>query len=70
MSYSDDQDLRHPSHRTRISFEFTSYDEICMLCGAHDEGDHGWGDLRNPCTASNEDRIKYDIDHKIGAAPW
>lgn len=28
----------HPTHRTRFSFDASTYDEICELCGANDVG--------------------------------
>lgn len=46
----------HPSHKTRISLEASSYDEICVNCGAHDEVPGGWGSLVFPC--SNPDGKK------------
>lgn len=39
----------HPTHKTRISFDASSYDEICILCGAHDHVLGGLGDLVEPC---------------------
>lgn len=39
----------HPSHVTRISMDASSYDEICVNCGAHDEVPGGWGKLAEPC---------------------
>lgn len=50
----------HPSHRTRISLDASSYDEICELCGAHDEAIGGWGALAYPCSANDEMRATYD----------
>ena len=44
----------HSSHRTRFSGPMT-FDEICELCGAHDE-DH----LRTPCKSSDDARAEYD----------
>lgn len=38
----------HPSHKTRISFDASSYDEICDLCGATD-GLFTLGSLSDPC---------------------
>jgi hypothetical protein len=40
----------HPSHKTRISFDASSYDEICETCGATD-GLGTWGELSKPCKA-------------------
>lgn len=39
----------HPSHKTRISLDASTYDEICTVCGAHDEVPGGWGQLAFPC---------------------
>jgi len=41
--------VRHPSHVTRISMDASTYDEICILCGATDEIG-SWGRLAAPCT--------------------
>lgn len=72
----------HPSHVTRISMDASTYDEICVNCGAHDEVPGGWGALAYPCPAtvsevSMEDRIyrrilnaanlpQGDLDSKTG----
>lgn len=40
----------HPTHETRIS-DASSFDEICVLCGATDRLNAGWGWLRVPCRA-------------------
>ena len=39
----------HPSHQTRFSFDASTYDEICVNCGATDQVPGGWGDLAKPC---------------------
>ena len=39
---------RHPSHVTRIS-DASSFDEVCINCGATDITGGGWGALANPC---------------------
>ena len=39
----------HPSHETRISFDSSLYDEICVHCGATDLVPGGWGKLAAPC---------------------
>ncbi len=39
----------HPSHVTRISMDASTYDEICVNCGATDEVIGGWGRLALPC---------------------
>ncbi len=41
-------DELHQSHITRDS-DASSYDEICIACGATDRAGGGWGDLANPC---------------------
>lgn len=38
----------HPSHVTRFS-DSSTFDEICINCGARDEVPGGWGDLIYPC---------------------
>jgi hypothetical protein len=52
-------DSLHPSHRTRISLDASSYDEICVLCGATDSIT-SWGTLVNECTGTDEARAAYD----------
>ena len=41
-------DRLHPSHVTRISMSASSYDEVCVNCGARDTLG-SWGDLAYPC---------------------
>lgn len=49
----------HKTHRTRISLDASTYDEICDLCGKTDR--YGSiGDLAYPCPANDEERVKYD----------
>lgn len=43
-----DLDRRHPSHKTRISVDASSYDEICVRCG-HTDRLGSWGKLAEPC---------------------
>lgn len=38
----------HPSHKTRSS-DASTFDEVCVLCGATDRVPGGWGDLAFPC---------------------
>ena len=38
----------HPSHVTRFS-DASTYDEICINCGATDIAPGGWGQLAYPC---------------------
>ena len=49
----------HYTHRTRFSFDASTYDEICELCGATD-GIMTFGQLAYECPASDEKRQKYD----------
>lgn len=49
----------HPSHRTRFSFDASSWDEICEKCGATDTIG-GWGRLADPCP--NEHQPKENTD--------
>jgi hypothetical protein len=56
----------HPSHVTRFS-DASSFDEICINCGAHDEVPGGWGHLAYACpnmptkaTAAEECEVKMD----------
>lgn len=39
----------HPSHKTRFSFDASTWDEICIYCGATDQVPGGWGKLASPC---------------------
>ena len=39
----------HPSHVLRFSMDASTFDEICVNCGAHDEVPGGWGRLAEPC---------------------
>lgn len=39
----------HPSHKTRFS-DASSFDEICIYCGATDQVPGGWGQLAYPCS--------------------
>lgn len=43
------KDACHPSHVTRVSFDSSSYDEVCENCGAVDIAAGGWGALAFPC---------------------
>jgi hypothetical protein len=40
---------KHPSHVTRFTFDASTYDEICVNCGATDVVPGGWGRLADPC---------------------
>lgn len=41
-------DKCHETHETRVS-DASSFDEICIHCGARDISGGGWGSLRMPC---------------------
>ncbi len=41
---------KHPSHVTRVSLDASSFDEICINCGATDIVPGGWGELEKPCS--------------------
>lgn len=41
---------KHPSHKTRFSWDASTFDEICTICGATDEVPGGWGQLAEPCS--------------------
>lgn len=56
----------HPSHVTRFS-DASTYDEVCINCGATDEVPGGWGNLANGCpkmptkeTAAEACKVKLD----------
>lgn len=53
------EDKLHPTHRTRIS-DASSFDEICILCGATDIAGGGWGRLAFACSASDAKREAFD----------
>lgn len=55
-------EAEHPDHRTRFSFDASSYDEICVLCGARDGALGGPGALVLPCTGSEEARARFDAN--------
>ena len=46
-------DKKHPSHVTRHS-DASSFDEVCINCGARDISGGGWGDLAKPCGRKNK----------------
>lgn len=48
----DPPDELHPSHETRFS-DASTFDEICVNCGATDIAGGGWGRLRYPCQGSS-----------------
>ena len=61
---------KHPSHKTRFSFDASSYDEICELCGATDQVLGGWAELALPCSKrSAVDQLAevypYKVDDRI-----
>lgn len=45
-------------HKTRISMDASSYDEICVKCGAHD-GIGTLGGLARQCSVSDEEYEKW-----------
>ena len=47
----------HPSHQTRVSMSASTYDEICVNCGATDITGGGWGRLADPCPAWTPDCV-------------
>lgn len=53
----------HPSHKTRFSWDASTYDEICELCGATDMVPGGWGELAFPCP-NNPDFGKVGTDNE------
>ncbi len=53
--WADWPDECHPSHKTRVS-DASSFDEICVNCGATDITNFGWGRLRMPCPNKNESK--------------
>jgi hypothetical protein len=50
-------DACHPSHVTRPS-DASSFDEICINCGARDSAGGGWGSLRYPCKPKTKGETK------------
>lgn len=44
----------HPSHVTRFTFDASTYDNICVNCGATDEVPGGWGELAKPCPSPDQ----------------
>lgn len=50
------KDECHPTHQTRISMDASSYDEICVLCGATDRIG-SWGNLRFPCSGRDKTKL-------------
>lgn len=45
----------HPSHKTRFSWDASTYDEICIYCGATDQVPGGWGQLAEPCPKATKE---------------
>jgi hypothetical protein len=54
--------VKHPSHKTRFSFDASSWDEMCIYCGATDIVPGGWGRLAKPCPASKQQRKERRFD--------
>ena len=51
----------HPSHITRFS-DASTFDEICINCGATDEVPGGWGQLAFPCPNASEPDFPKEVD--------
>jgi len=60
-------DSLHPSHKTRISMDASSWDEICIFCGYTDRLG-SWGKLAEPCTNVPTGPNPDLSDPKV--APW
>lgn len=66
MSYNaGTQDRLHPSHVTRTS-DASSYDEICINCGAVDSTGGGWRALARPCPNEPE---AHKVARALDASP-
>lgn len=48
MTVSPKAQVKHPSHVTRSS-DASTFDEVCVNCGATDQVPGGWGKLAEPC---------------------
>ncbi len=63
----------HPSHKTRMSMDASTFDEICINCGATDQVPGGWGQLAEPCpcpgTGSKPARDGQAAERLAKAAP-
>jgi len=57
-------DKKYPSHVTRGS-DASSFDEVCVHCGATDRSGGGWGALRYPCPYVAEQEAKKKADGAI-----
>ncbi len=55
LKLDDCKDACHPTHKTRIS-DASSFDEICVVCGATDVAGGGWGQLAIPVHRRPQDR--------------
>lgn len=58
--------MKHPSHKTRFS-DASTFDEICVLCGATDQVPGGWGQLAYPCPEAKkkeEEKENEDVRHE------
>lgn len=57
------QQSKHDSHDIRISIDMSSYDEICINCGAKAKYSlGGWGKLVEECPASKLTNTKEIIN--------
>lgn len=59
----------HPSHKTRVSMDASTYDEICDLCGATDQVPGGWGRLAYPCPNAEKKETQDADDHSKEGRP-
>lgn len=61
MKEEKNQMGKHPSHETRFS-DASTFDEICVNCGATDEVPGGWGLLANPCNSPKATIVPDDAE--------
>lgn len=47
----------HPSHLLRSSWDASTYDFICEICGNHDMVPGGWGKLVDPCPRTEDSKV-------------
>lgn len=58
----------HSSHKTRSS-DASTFDEICVNCGATDQAPGGWGELANPCPNPNPQRQNEETEEPPKTTP-
>lgn len=56
----------HPTHKTRFSFDASTWDEICVKCGNTDIAGGGWGKLAEPCPQAASPYEPWAIPGTIG----